>query len=107
MVGVGQRRKVQKQGPDCNLPIAIKEKVVIVTMCMAYWVVVCQWWPTTDLIQTPAVGARTCLTTEECLLNKNRNPGLTKAQIEEELKAYLGVTKIIWLPRGLYVYEMV
>ncbi|EPS63668.1 hypothetical protein M569_11111, partial [Genlisea aurea] len=44
----------------------------------------------------------TCLTTEECLLNKNRNPGLTKAQIEEELRAYLGVTKIIWLPRGLY-----
>ncbi|PIN06957.1 Agmatine deiminase [Handroanthus impetiginosus] len=47
-------------------------------------------------------GEGTCLTTEECLLNKNRNPNLTKAQIEEQLKAYLGVTKIIWLPRGLY-----
>ncbi|KAH7549234.1 hypothetical protein JRO89_XS13G0002300 [Xanthoceras sorbifolium] len=44
----------------------------------------------------------TCLTTEECLLNKNRNPHLTKEQIEDELKAYLGVTKVIWLPRGLY-----
>lgn len=44
----------------------------------------------------------TCLTTEECLLNENRNPHLTKEQIEEELKAYLGVRKIIWLPRGLY-----
>lgn len=44
----------------------------------------------------------TCLTTEECLLNKNRNPHLTKVQIEDELKAYLGVKKIIWLPRGLF-----
>lgn len=47
-------------------------------------------------------GEGTCLTTEECLLNKNRNPHLTKVQIEDELKAYLGVKKIIWLPRGLY-----
>lgn len=47
-------------------------------------------------------GEGTCLTTEECLLNKNRNPHLTKGQIENELKAYLGVMKIIWLPRGLF-----
>ncbi|XP_059639888.1 agmatine deiminase [Cornus florida] len=47
-------------------------------------------------------GEGTCLTTEECLLNKNRNPDLTKEQIEHELKAYLGVKKIIWLPRGLF-----
>ncbi|CAK9138273.1 unnamed protein product [Ilex paraguariensis] len=47
-------------------------------------------------------GEGTCLTTEECLLNKNRNPQLTKEQIEDELKAYLGVKKIIWLPRGLF-----
>ncbi|KAG5572036.1 hypothetical protein H5410_061802 [Solanum commersonii] len=46
-------------------------------------------------------GEGTCLTTEECLLNKNRNPHLSKEQIENELKAYLGVRKIIWLPRGL------
>ncbi|KAG7944374.1 hypothetical protein I3843_15G097800 [Carya illinoinensis] len=44
----------------------------------------------------------TCLTTEECLLNKNRNPHLNKEQIENELKAYLGVRKVIWLPHGLY-----
>lgn len=44
----------------------------------------------------------TCLTTEECLLNKNRNPNLSKDQIEDELKTYLGVRKVIWLPRGLY-----
>ncbi|KAE8721528.1 Agmatine deiminase [Hibiscus syriacus] len=47
-------------------------------------------------------GEGTCLTTEECLLNKNRNPNMTKEQIEDELKAYLGVKKVIWLPRGLY-----
>nr|GMC71871.1 agmatine deiminase [Ipomoea batatas] len=47
-------------------------------------------------------GEGTCLTTEECLLNKNRNPDMTKEEIESELKAYLGVSKIIWLPRGLY-----
>lgn len=47
-------------------------------------------------------GDGTCLTTEECLLNKNRNPNLTKEQIEDQLKAYLGVRKVIWLPYGLY-----
>ncbi|CAL5443474.1 unnamed protein product [Camellia sinensis] len=47
-------------------------------------------------------GEGTCLTTEECLLNKNRNPHLTKEQVEDELKAYLGVKKIIWLPHGLF-----
>ncbi|KAJ7956536.1 putative Agmatine deiminase [Quillaja saponaria] len=47
-------------------------------------------------------GEGTCLTTEECLLNKNRNPHLTKEQIEDDLKAYLGVRKVIWLPHGLF-----
>ncbi|XP_050204007.1 agmatine deiminase [Mercurialis annua] len=47
-------------------------------------------------------GEGTCLTTEECLLNKNRNPHLTKEQIENQLKEYLGVQKVIWLPYGLY-----
>ncbi|XP_019189754.1 PREDICTED: agmatine deiminase-like [Ipomoea nil] len=47
-------------------------------------------------------GEGTCLTTEECLLNKNRNPDMTKEETESELKAYLGVSKVIWLPRGLY-----
>ncbi|XP_068636583.1 agmatine deiminase isoform X2 [Aristolochia californica] len=47
-------------------------------------------------------GEGTCITTEECLLNPNRNPNLTKEQIENELKMYLGVRKVIWLPRGLF-----
>uniref|UniRef100_A0A2P2K7G7 Agmatine deiminase n=1 Tax=Rhizophora mucronata TaxID=61149 RepID=A0A2P2K7G7_RHIMU len=47
-------------------------------------------------------GEGTCLTTEECLLNKNRNPNMTREEIEDELKMYLGVQKVIWLPRGLF-----
>lgn len=43
-------------------------------------------------------GAGTLLTTESCLLNPNRNPHMTKAEIEAELKRMLGVQKIIWLP---------
>ncbi|KAI5073740.1 hypothetical protein GOP47_0011753 [Adiantum capillus-veneris] len=47
-------------------------------------------------------GEGTCITTEECLLNPNRNPSLTRDQIERQLKDYLGVQKVIWLPYGLY-----
>lgn len=46
-------------------------------------------------------GQGTLLTTEECLLNPNRNPGLRKSQIEDFLKQYLHVSRIIWLKRGL------
>ena len=46
-------------------------------------------------------GEGTLLTTEECLLNPNRNPDWSKADIEAELMAYLGVGKVIWIPRGL------
>lgn len=47
-------------------------------------------------------GEGTLITTEECLLSPGRNPDMTKEQIEENLKSYLGVTKIIWLPYGIY-----
>ncbi|HWJ79697.1 MAG TPA: agmatine deiminase family protein [Niallia sp.] len=46
-------------------------------------------------------GEGTLITTEECLLNKNRNAQLTKEEIEDQLKAYLNVKKIIWLKSGL------
>lgn len=46
-------------------------------------------------------GEGTLLTTEECLLNPNRNPNLSKEQIEDTLKNYLGLEKVIWLKRGL------
>ncbi len=46
-------------------------------------------------------GEGTLITTEECLLNGNRNPELSKEQIENFLKIYLGIEKVIWLKRGL------
>jgi agmatine deiminase len=50
-------------------------------------------------------GQGAVLTTEECLLNPNRNPDLTRAQIEELLCAHLGAESIIWLPRGVHLDE--
>jgi agmatine deiminase len=47
-------------------------------------------------------GEGTLLTTEQCLLNPNRNPQLDRNQIEEVLKSHLNVSKIIWLKKGLY-----
>ena len=47
-------------------------------------------------------GEGTIITTEACLLSKGRNPGLTKEEIEEELKKNLGAEKVIWLPHGIY-----
>ena len=45
-------------------------------------------------------GEGTLLTTEQCLLNKNRNTNLSKDEIEKNLKEYLGVNTIIWLKHG-------
>lgn len=47
-------------------------------------------------------GEGTCITTEECLLNRNRNPGMSKQEIEGHLRSYLGVETIIWIPRGVF-----
>lgn len=47
-------------------------------------------------------GEGTLLTTAECLLNPNRNPDLTKAQIEQQLSDYLGIDKVIWLEEGIF-----
>lgn len=46
-------------------------------------------------------GAGTVITTEECLLNPNRNPRLSRTDIEERLRRYLGVRQVIWLGRGV------
>lgn len=46
-------------------------------------------------------GTGTLLTTESVLLNPNRNPDLSKKEIEARLKEYLGVSKVIWLKKGL------
>jgi agmatine deiminase len=46
-------------------------------------------------------GAGTVLTTTDCLLNKNRNPKLSKAQIEQYLKDYYGQRHVLWLTGGI------
>ena len=46
-------------------------------------------------------GTGTLLTTEQCLLNKNRNPTLTGKQIESYLKEYLNVSNVLWLKEGI------
>lgn len=46
-------------------------------------------------------GAGCVLTTEQCLLNKNRNPDLGREEIENYLKQYLGVSKVLWLGEGI------
>ena len=43
-------------------------------------------------------GQGTAIITESCVLNPNRNPGVSKAEVEAELKRLLGLEKIIWLP---------
>jgi agmatine deiminase len=63
-----------------------------------------------DVIDAPLVleggsihtdGDGTLLSTEQCLLNPNRNPSLSRAQIEDTLRAHLGVHRTVWLGRGL------
>ncbi|MEK6776146.1 MAG: agmatine deiminase family protein [bacterium] len=46
-------------------------------------------------------GRGTLLTTEQCLLNPNRNPGLTRGEIDRRLMDYLGVRHVIWLKQGI------
>lgn len=45
-------------------------------------------------------GDGTLITTEQCLLNPNRNPHLSREQIERILQGYLGVDRVIWMPFG-------
>ena len=47
-------------------------------------------------------GKGTMVTTEQMLLNKNRNPGYTKKNIENEVRKLLGIEKVIWLKKGLF-----
>jgi len=50
-------------------------------------------------------GQGTVITTEECLLNRNRNPQLSRGQVEDLLKRYLGVEAVVWLGRGVHCDE--
>ena len=46
-------------------------------------------------------GAGTLVTTEQCLFEAHRNPGLSRADLEAGLRDYLGVERVVWLGRGL------
>lgn len=46
-------------------------------------------------------GAGAVLTTESCLLNPNRNPGLERHEIEDYLRTYLGIEEVFWLGDGI------
>jgi agmatine deiminase len=46
-------------------------------------------------------GAGSILTTESCLLNRNRNPHLSRAEVEDYIRLYLGVTNVLWLGEGI------
>lgn len=50
-------------------------------------------------------GKGTVLATEQCLLNPNRNPELSRQQVEAALLAYLGAEKVVWLGRGVFEDE--
>ncbi|MCJ7606387.1 MAG: agmatine deiminase family protein [Thermoplasmata archaeon] len=46
-------------------------------------------------------GDGTLLTTEQCLLNANRNPDMSREDVEQVLASYLGIRKVVWLARGV------
>jgi agmatine deiminase len=50
-------------------------------------------------------GQGTLITTEQCLLNANRNPILSKPEIESYLQDYLNIEKVIWLAQGVFEDE--
>ena len=68
----------------------------------------CDRYRTSFVLEGGAIhvdGQGTCLTTEECLLNPNRNGAISKADVESMLQRFLGVTTVIWLGRGVYLDE--
>ncbi len=67
-------------------------------------------WTGVELLQPQLVleggaievnGQGVCVTTEQCVLNENRNRGITKLDVEKYLADYLGIKKTIWLWKGL------
>ncbi len=46
-------------------------------------------------------GEGTLIATEQCLLHPSRNPSLARGEIEERLRAYLGVEQVVWIAHGL------
>jgi agmatine deiminase len=50
-------------------------------------------------------GEGTVLTTEECLLHPNRNPHVSRAELERVLADHLGIERVLWLGEGVYLDE--
>ena len=76
---------------------AVAQKIIDIERCLRYRAPI--------VLEGGSVhvdGEGTCMTTEECLLSPGRNPNLTKTQIEEHLKEFLNVQKVLWVPRGVY-----
>jgi agmatine deiminase len=46
-------------------------------------------------------GDGTLMTAEQCLLNANRNPSMSREEVEQILASYLGIRKVVWLARGV------
>ena len=55
--------------------------------------------PDVYILSADRILCRTLVTTAECLLNKNRNPSMSKQEIEAELDHQLGIKKVLWLPK--------
>lgn len=82
----------------CALDGQIAQKILQIESCHRYR-------PKRFVLEGGSIhvdGDGTLITTEECLLNRNRNPQYNVLEIEAFLRAYLTVDKIIWLKEGLY-----
>jgi agmatine deiminase len=82
--------------------------------CVAQLLDLPEWQPAVDTVSGPrrlvleggsidVNGAGAMLTTEECLLSETqqRNPGVSREQLEQAFREYLGVEQVIWLERGV------
>jgi len=87
--GWGQKQPCEK---DDRLPILLSERLRI------------RRYDAPMVLEGGAIsvdGDGTLLTTEQCLLNANRNPSLSQEDIEQVLASYLGIRKVVWLARGV------
>jgi agmatine deiminase len=80
----------------CSLDQLVAKKMLLLERLPRFW---CPMVLEGGSISVDGEG--TALTTAECLLNPNRNPTYSQNDIEKQLRAYLGITKVIWLPYGI------
>ena len=93
--------------PDWHLDDEIPDRV-------SEWLGLPQWMPTVETPNGPqrvvleggsidVNGQGTLITTEECLLSEvqQRNPGVSREQLEQTLQNYLGIDQVLWMNRGI------